>query len=287
MDYIAFKLLTDSDRLLPVFLTSVGRWRNQEPVDRPGGFPSYQWLLCLSGEGVLHVSGEAYPVKAGKAICLFPDVPHRYYALEEPWGMLFISMEGGLCVPLLERAGIGRSGVYHVMEPDSTAVNLQTILEAARDRGTFTTAEGSKLLYAFLLHLAEQVNAERNAIHQSIRRLEPVIAYIRRECHRPLTIDELAAQAEVTPQYLCSLFRKTMNMRPMEYVNRERINRSKELIFLKPGAKLKDIARLAGFEHPSYFSTVFKRLEGRTPEEFRQSHGMAAVPLKQNLPGSG
>lgn len=287
MDYIAFKLLTDSDRLLPLYLTSVGRWRNQEPVDRPGGFPSYQWLLCLSGEGELHVNGEACPVKAGQAICLFPDVTHRYYALEEPWGMLFISMEGNLCAPLLERAGIGRSGVYNMMEPESTAGNLQPILEAARNRATFTTVEGSKLLYAFLLHLAEQVSAVGNTIHQSIRRLEPVFAYIRKECHRTLTIDELAAQAEVTPQYLCSLFRKTMNLRPMEYVNRERINRSKELIYLKPGAKLKDIARLAGFEHPSYFSTVFKRLEGRTPEEFKQSHGITAVPLKQNLPGSG
>ncbi|MGM1045915.1 MAG: helix-turn-helix transcriptional regulator [Bacillota bacterium] len=64
-----------------------------------------------------------------------------------------------------------------------------------------------------------------------------------------------------------------MNIRPMEYVNRERINCSKQLIFLEPEQKIQDIAMRSGFEHPSYFCTVFKRFEGMTPEQFKKSHG--------------
>lgn len=63
-------------------------------------------------------------------------------------------------------------------------------------------------------------------------------------------------------------------MRPMEYVNRERINKSKEWMFREPGMKMHEIATRVGFDNASYFSSVFKRISGMSPEHFKKFHGM-------------
>lgn len=55
----------------------------------------------------------------------------------------------------------------------------------------------------------------------------------------------------------------------MEYVNRERINRSKELMLQNPRLKLREVAASVGIDSPSYFSSVFRKIEGISPEQFR------------------
>ncbi|MEF2965009.1 AraC family transcriptional regulator [Paenibacillus sp. M1] len=273
MDTCIFCLLSDSDLRLPVYLTTAGQWGHQEPIQRPEGFASYQWLLTLSGEGMLYVDGQAFPVKAGQAIALFPHVPHRYHATKGPWEVTFIAWEGSQAGPLLDQAGIHQTGVYQIIDMANMMAVLSSILKAANTEGAFSGVECSKLVYSFLLDLPKHVNTSRHSLHQNVRRLQPVISYIKRHCHEPLSIELLAEQAGVSPQYLCQLFKKGLNLRPMEYVNRERINRSKQLIYLEPDLKIQEIAHRSGFEHSSYFCTVFKRLEGITPEQFRRSHG--------------
>lgn len=266
-------LLSDADKRLPVYVTTAGEWSHQEPVQRPEGFPSYQLLLSVSGEGVLEVDDQTLPVKTGQVIFLYPGVPHGYEAVREPWGLMFVSLAGSLCGPLLEQAGIVKSGVFPIKDLLAMRSGLFKILTEARSEGAYSGAECSKLMYSLLLDLPRYVQTSQHDYHQQVERLQPVIRYIRQHCHLPLTIELLAKQIGITPQYLCLLFKKTLNVRPMEYVNRERINLSKELMLLEPGLKIGAIAKRTGFDHPSYFCTVFKRLEGLTPEAFKKVHG--------------
>lgn len=272
-NHVIFRQTSDFEQHLPVFLTTAGSWHNQDPIKRPQGFSSYQWFLVLSGEGSLHIDGRTYRARKGQAMVLFPDTPHSYYASAEPWSLIYMAFEGSHCGYLLEQAGIVHSGVWDVDQPDLMRGDMLQLLEASRSDQTESGLECSALLYSFLLRSIRQVQSDRLETYRHIQRLQPVVSYIKHNCHRPLTMDELAGQAGVSPQYLCLLFRKTWNIRPMEFVNRERINRAKQLIYLEPGLKLQEIAGRLGFDNPSYFSTVFKKLEGITPEQFKQSCG--------------
>ena len=74
----------------------------------------------------------------------------------------------------------------------------------------------------------------------------------------------------VTPQHLCTLFRKTMNVRIFEYINLVRIKNSKEFLLDDAAAAIRDVAYANGFEDVSYFCYIFKRIEKVTPGEFRK-----------------
>lgn len=60
--------------------------------------------------------------------------------------------------------------------------------------------------------------------------------------------------------------------RPSPPISPGTVDRSKELLRHK-SIRLTDIALLVGFEDQSYYSKVFKKLEGITPLRFRESEG--------------
>ncbi len=175
---------------------------------------------------------------------------------------------------MLKQAGAGKSGVYTSGSPDTSLSQMRGMLEFAQGPSLPNIGtEFSKQLYGFLLDLGshrEQPEwAERDRTH-----LQPVLQYIDSRLNRQMTIAELSAAAGVSSQHLCTLFRRTLRIRPMAYVNRERIKRSKEMMFRDPGLPIRDVARRVGIDNPSYFGTLFKRWEGLSPEQFKRLHGV-------------
>lgn len=271
---LSFPILTETDSELPVHLTSVGHWDTQERLRRPNGFPDYQWLQCLQGTGELLIGDQRYLVKPGHGFFLFPYEPHAYHPLSEPWELQWISFNGSLPNSLLKQAGITHSGVYSITNPDILITHMKNIYPIAITDHPFVGRECSKLLYAFLLDLMRSVWTSAPSATHNYLKLHPVLQFTEANYHRPITIGEMADCIGVSTQYLCHLFRITLKMRPMEYVNRERINKSKEWMFREPSLRMKDIASRVGFDNPSYFSSVFKRVEGMNPEQFKRFHGM-------------
>lgn len=73
----------------------------------------------------------------------------------------------------------------------------------------------------------------------------------------------------VNVQYLSKKFVKEEGERFSDYLNRQRMEKAKQLLTLYNNDNIKDIVRLVGFENnPRYFSQVFKRYTGLTPSDY-------------------
>ncbi len=80
--------------------------------------------------------------------------------------------------------------------------------------------------------------------------------------------DDVAEFAFVTPNYLSKLFRNSMGMNLREYINQLRIEESKRLL-LSTSMSVSEIASYVGYYNISYFSTVFHKMVGVSPAEWR------------------
>ena len=69
--------------------------------------------------------------------------------------------------------------------------------------------------------------------------------------------------------HLERVFRSVYGITPLEYVNATRIEKAKMLLANRKD-RIKEVAVLAGFNNPRYFSKVFRRSVGMTPGEFRE-----------------
>jgi len=275
MGKFAFAVLTEMELKLPFYLLGVGIDFHQEmdPHNRPKGFPHYQWIQCEEGEGVLHLGGQKYVIGADQAMFLYPGVSHRYYPVTSPWKVHWFTFGGKNLPPVLDAAGLKQSGVYSVVHAEQLVNKMRVAFSHLLSDSSLKGLECSSLVYDFLITLMKYAHSSGDEpVVTKYSRLKPVFDYIEQHYRDIITIDDLAATLDVTPQYLCNLFKATMNHRPFEYVNSFRIARSKDIMVQHPDMSLSEVAVQCGYESLSYFSSVFRKTEGLSPGEYKKIH---------------
>ena len=88
--------------------------------------------------------------------------------------------------------------------------------------------------------------------------------------HNTHVVEDLARRVYLSPSYFGKVFKEETGETFVSFLNRVRIERSKELLQRKH-IRLSDIAQMVGFEEQSYFCRVFKKLVGVTPTHYRES----------------
>jgi two-component system response regulator YesN len=91
--------------------------------------------------------------------------------------------------------------------------------------------------------------------------------YIRRNLDKRLSLHEVAAVFNLSPNYLSQLFAKYSGEGFVEFITAERIRTAKKMLAEGAGP-IYEIAEKLGYESAFYFSKVFKKAEGVSPREF-------------------
>jgi len=122
----------------------------------------------------------------------------------------------------------------------------------------------------------------------SPRHLSRVIRYIEQNISRTISLDDLAAIAQVSRFHFTRLFKRTVGVSPMAYLERSRVQRAQELI--KEGdLPLAEIAVAVGFADQSHFTRRFHLHNGLTPAVFARRYGSPSVsrPRRELARASG
>jgi AraC family transcriptional regulator len=94
-------------------------------------------------------------------------------------------------------------------------------------------------------------------------------SYIEEHLGDDLSVEELAQFAEMSPNYLISLFRQSVGMTPHRYVIQRRVEKARELLE-KSKLSLLEIGGQCGFQDQSQFTNTFRRYCGVTPGQYRR-----------------
>jgi AraC-like DNA-binding protein len=266
-----FPVITESDKELPFYLIDAAYDWNQEHIVQPNGY-FYQWIQCVEGEGELLADGKTYRIKEGMAMLLLKGISHEYYAVSPAWIVDWIVFDGHQVEHFLKHnAGVKTSGALYVSRPDIFLSKIRNVLDADESDHTLKNLKNSGILYSLLTDIVQytSINPNNSASDQYFR-LKPLFHYIEQNFDKPLTLEAMAEVIGVTPQHLCTLFKKTTNIRIFQYIHSIRIKKSKELLLQDPQMQIKEIALMAGFEDANYFSSVFRKFEQISPHQFRK-----------------
>lgn len=94
--------------------------------------------------------------------------------------------------------------------------------------------------------------------------------YIREHYPEELTLTLVAEAIGITPSYLSTLFKRTLGYGFVDYLNQERIERACGY-FVDNRIKTYEVAFKVGFKDEKYFSSVFRKVKGISPSEYRKS----------------
>lgn len=100
-----------------------------------------------------------------------------------------------------------------------------------------------------------------------LARLRRVLEFIETHLHADVRLEQLAAEAELSPFHFARLFRETTGITPHQYVLERRIERAKLLLRLKQ-MPISEIAQQSGFSSATNFIRSFRSRVGVTPGEW-------------------
>ena len=102
------------------------------------------------------------------------------------------------------------------------------------------------------------------------------IDYINSNLHNNITVTELGDYVNLNETYLSKIFKKETGVTVSEYVRNKKIEEACWLLQFTDKSSI-DIATELAFSSHSYFISVFKKVKGVTPKEYRNSSFRAGV----------
>ena len=100
--------------------------------------------------------------------------------------------------------------------------------------------------------------------------IKNAVRYIKENIDQELNVKQLAEMSYLSPDYFSRIFKRTMGVRPIEYIHRRRLQRAK-LLLLTTETPVEQIALKIGFSSVSYFLRIFKKYVGTTPAKYRKN----------------
>ena len=172
------------------------------------------------------------------------------------------------------------SGINFGNKLDKSNKYYESIVEVLLEIEHENKAEGigyKLMMKSFLLKLAAILTRyldvkddgwlrERMRNHN---RLEPVFDYMDCNYYIRVKLKELATLVNMSVPNFSLVFKKTIGISPMEYLNRVRIVKASQAL-LETDLKIIDIAADCGFCSMSNFIENFKIYTGKVPKEFRK-----------------
>jgi len=119
-------------------------------------------------------------------------------------------------------------------------------------------------------HISAALEDKRRLSGEAQRLVRKAMAFIHEHYTDSISRRDIALHISIAEDYLTYCFRQELGTTPMKYLQRYRVNRARQ--FLKENEKsITEIALLVGFSDSGYFSRIFHRETGMSPEAFRHS----------------
>lgn len=267
-----FALLGDEVKL-PLYVTGVGSTDPEYHCQRPNGHVYYQLLYTARGEGVLTLDGVEYKIPEGVGFYLPAMYPHDYRPIDPAnWETHWISFSGACIEQVLPAFEFDKPFVFKMTDINVFESIWLKMLKTIRTNNLHSGHSNSALLYTFLVELNKLVTCPASSReNHRMDQLTPIIEYIDQNYATNITLKELAKIANLSPQYICRIFKECLNMRPFEHLTKKRIFESKKLL-TDTNLSINEISKAVGYNDCSYFCVVFKRQEGVSPAEYRSAY---------------
>lgn len=155
-------------------------------------------------------------------------------------------------------------GKVHPFHIDTVSSDFALKIEASQ-----SVAECGELLKYMVKKYCRLVNKHSQKNYSLL--IQKVITQIESDIASDLSLNNLSKIFEVNPSYLSTLFKKETGSTLTDYVNKQRIERAKELL-VSTNMQIQNIAQRCGMLDVNYFTKTFKKYTDLTPKNYREKY---------------
>ena len=213
-------------------------------------------------------------VRPGELLVIPPGMTHAYGADEKnPWTIYWFHAQGTLLEDFLSELKVGPGSLLVFLGEDPQVLALFEELLEVLEHG-YTPQQ---MLHASraLGHLVAVVVRRRHENWReepdSQQKINRTLTYIKEHLRQPMTLDHLAALANLSRSRYAASFKEQTGFAPIDYFNRLRMHQACQWLDTTDWS-VKGIASRLGYEDPLYFSRVFRLVMEMAPIAYRRQH---------------
>lgn len=247
----------------------------------PHTHPCAELFFVTGGRGTFHLQDRVYPVQRGDLVIVNTGFEHTETSdMAAPLEYIVLGVEGLEALSPQPDASGWAAVSLHGLGTDLTPYLHAVVREMElQEPGFEAVCRG--LLEVILTLLIRHANFTFSVVDgekKSSRECSIVRRYIDAHFKENLSLDQLAALAHVNKYYLVHTFTREYGTSPINYLISRRIQESRRLLE-STNHSLSQIAHMLGFSSPSYFSQVFRKQAGVSPQEYRR--GFQSAPRRK------
>ena len=262
----------------------------------------YEMLYCARGNALLSINCEKFKISEGTLITIPPNTGHsiwiedyntpliywvhfdflyrrdvynleklvtdhnnvlyRNKLINENYIRQAVKFEEGFTLP------------YHLIIENQIILKecFELLVNAYEKHRKFWQMESKIILLQILQQVFLQLYRKDPILQLKDKNIEEVIMkYIIKNYNQKIRLPELANLVSLSEDYLGKIFKKNTGNTIIEFLNKLRVSKAKELLVDKR-LSIECISEMVGFSDVCYFSRVMKKLEGISPNKWRKNY---------------
>lgn len=237
----------------------------------------YELSLILDGAGTHILNGNAFPLRRGSIFLLTPADFHEVIPdrgdYVEMYNLIFLAeaLDERLSSTLFgEAQALTATFPERIMVP--MEAEFRCVQSELKDRRSWHDFVVRGSLEHILINLVRQESGTENigrmrsdVESDEIRR---ALIYISHNFREKLTLQRVARQVHLSPNYFSERFRKGTGFTFQNYLKKTRLGFARSLLFAS-NIPVSEVCQASGFSTLSHFERAFKREFGCTPSSCR------------------
>lgn len=255
-----------------LYITDIGYYpkARHHYMERVQGAEQHILIYCHDGKGNAIIRNKEYSMQSDDFIIIPSGMPHSYTADEkDPWSIYWIHFKGVIANKIasnIEKRNGLRCAIRFKERTITLFNEIYAQLEKGYSRDNLICANMclSHFFSTFLFNDKYDISGKLSNKDM----VDLAIDFLSKHTASVLSLEDIASEVNLSPSHLSYLFKKKTGFSPMEYFNHLKVQMACQyLLFTK--LRIKEISQEVGIEDQYYFSRMFRKVMGMSPNEYR------------------
>ncbi|RUT35692.1 AraC family transcriptional regulator [Paenibacillus zeisoli] len=241
-------------------------------------------MYVISGTCRVDTEAQSFRLKKGDFILLDADVLHKLHVDQGcPCRMLNVEFhfaKAGSDVPSMKVMAEGNRAVAQLLalkvpyvllrENGDVYATLKNLIHEMDAKAADNQLMINLLLSQLIIRIATlAVEAAPGDAHESNKYVSKMITYIHQNYDRDIRVLDIASAVNLHPGYVHRIFKACTGRTVTEFLTIYRIEKA-QMLLSHTDIPVVEISDYIGINSSQYFSTLFKKITGKTPMEYRK-----------------
>ncbi len=235
-------------------------------------YPWYVLEYSLKGTCKLIINQAVHIIEPGTIAAFCPGDKHHYICdKNNPMEHYFVIFTGKTANDIMEKTHLKINKSVKLNNTQKAFETIRALINTGINHHPFARQLCASYLNIFLLEHASGQPLQKQNTSIAYQTFTKCTEHIDKNFTSLSGPSQTAQACGINVRYMSRLFRKYHHLTPQEYITRLKLNKAAGRL-LSSAMPINQIAEEAGFSSPSYFSRLFSRFHGKSPQGFRKTH---------------